>query len=70
MARHKKEINIKLVAEEAGVSLATVSRVINNRTGVSEEKRRLVLQKIKEPRVRFLPMYQTLTRILFATPAP
>ncbi|WP_294501930.1 LacI family DNA-binding transcriptional regulator [uncultured Victivallis sp.] len=42
MARHRKEINIKLVAEEAGVSLATVSRVINNRTDVSEEVRRRV----------------------------
>lgn len=42
MARHKKEINIKLVAEEAGVSLATVSRVINNRTDVSEAMRRRV----------------------------
>ena len=42
MARHKKEINIKLVAEEAGVSLATVSRVINNRTDVSEAMRRKV----------------------------
>ena len=42
MARHRKEINIKLVAEEAGVSLATVSRVINNRTDVSEAMRRRV----------------------------
>ena len=47
MARHKKQINIKLVAEEAGVSLATVSRVINNRTDVSEAMR-VAIEKTRE----------------------
>lgn len=48
MARHKKQINIKLVAEEAGVSLATVSRVINNRTDVSEAMRRKVAAVVEK----------------------
>ncbi len=53
MARHKKEINIRLVAEEAGVSLATVSRVINNRTDVSEAMRRRVSAVVE--RFNFAP---------------
>lgn len=36
MARRKKDINIQLIAEQAGVSPATVSREINNRTDVSK----------------------------------
>ncbi len=48
MARRKKKINIKLVAEEAGVSLATVSRVINNRTDVSEAMRKKVAAVVEK----------------------
>ena len=48
MARRKKEINIQLVAEEAGVSVATVSRVVNNRTDVSEAVRRKVAEVIEQ----------------------
>lgn len=49
MARAPKDINIQLVAEQAGVSVASVSRVINNRTDVSEklrEKVRKVIDKV------------------------
>lgn len=53
MARHKKDINIKLVAEAAGVSVATVSRVVNNRTDVSESARRRVAEVIE--RFNFAP---------------
>ncbi len=53
MARPRKNINIRLVAEEAGVSVATVSRVVNNRTDVSEAVRRRVAAVID--RVNFLP---------------
>jgi DNA-binding LacI/PurR family transcriptional regulator len=42
MARRKKHINIKLMAKEANVSVATISRVINNRTDVSEALRKRV----------------------------
>lgn len=47
MPRRKKNINIHLVAEAAGVSVATVSRVVNNRTDVSEEARRRVAEVIE-----------------------
>ncbi len=53
MARRKKDINIKLVAEAAGVSVATVSRVVNNRTDVSESSRRRVAEVIE--RFNFAP---------------
>jgi DNA-binding LacI/PurR family transcriptional regulator len=37
-----QKINITQIAEEAGVSIATVSRVLNGRNGVSEDVRRRV----------------------------
>lgn len=45
MARRKR-INIKEVARQAGVSTATVSRVINDHPDVSNETRRLVAEVI------------------------
>ncbi|MDD3154075.1 MAG: LacI family DNA-binding transcriptional regulator [Victivallaceae bacterium] len=42
MARPSKKINIRHIADAAGVSVATVSRVINNRTDVSESLRKKV----------------------------
>lgn len=39
MARHRQEVSISRIAEEGGVSVATVSRVMNRRVGVSEETR-------------------------------
>lgn len=50
MARPHKEINIRLVAQEAEVSVATVSRVVNNRTDVSESVRRRVREIIDKYR--------------------
>jgi len=48
MANRKKEINIRIVAERAGVSVATVSRVVNNRTDVSEAMRQRIQSVISE----------------------
>lgn len=49
-------MNLQVVAEKAGVSVATVSRVINNRPGVSRDKVERVRSVIKEmdfvPRTR------------------
>ena len=39
MARPQKEVSISRIAKEGGVSVATVSRVMNRRVGVSEETR-------------------------------
>ena len=46
MARKAKTINIRQIAEEAGVSAATVSRVINNHPDVRETLRRQVQEVI------------------------
>lgn len=48
MARKRGPVSIVTIAEELGISPATVSRVINNRTGVSETVRRLVQKKLRE----------------------
>lgn len=44
----KKKITIKEIAQQAGVSVTTVSRVINNHPSVKEEKRKLVQKIIDE----------------------
>lgn len=45
----KKEVSgVKEIAKRANVSIATVDRVIHNRTGVSEKTRSLIQQIIKE----------------------
>ncbi len=48
MPRKSKQVNIRLVAEEAGVSLASVSRVLNNHPDVSESLRRQVLAVVEK----------------------
>ena len=48
MPRRTKTNNIRLVSERAGVSVATVSRVVNNRTDVSEELRKKIQTVIDE----------------------
>lgn len=48
MAEEKnKRVTIEDVAKSAGVSVSTVSRVMNNSASVSEEKRKKVLKQIK-----------------------
>lgn len=44
----KHEANIYAIAREAGVSIATVSRVINNSGSVSEKSRSRVLEAVKK----------------------
>lgn len=48
MPRRTKENSIRLVSERAGVSVATVSRVVNNRTDVSEGLRKKIQAIIDE----------------------
>lgn len=55
MSRRKQEINIYSIADEAGVSIATVSRVINRRAGVSESTRSRISEILK--RYEFTPDY-------------
>ena len=44
----KKNLSIKEIAKLSNVSVATVSRVINNRSGFSAETREKVLKVINE----------------------
>ena len=53
MARRKKDISITQVAEKAKVSVATVTRVFNHRTDVSEKVRKRVQEVIKK--INFSP---------------
>ncbi len=51
--KQKRQVNIRDVARQAGVSPSTVSRVMNNPTIVRAEKRDLVLRAIRE--LGFIP---------------
>ena len=53
MVKRSKKININLVAERAGVSLASVSRVVNNHPDVSESLRKKVMTVVEE--INFTP---------------
>lgn len=53
VAKTNKEITIKDVAKQAGVSVATVSRVMNGRDRVSEATRKKILKIIEE--MNFVP---------------
>ena len=48
MSRKRGPVSIVTIAEELGISVASVSRVVNNRTGVSEPLRRRILEKLRE----------------------
>ena len=48
-----KKMNLQTIAEKAGVSVATVSRVVNNRPGVSKDKIERVKKTIEE--LHFVP---------------
>lgn len=69
MARRRREISIYRIAEEAGVSAATVSRVINRRVGVSEATRARIDELLRH--YHFLPDYplQRAPKIAFTVPS-
>ena len=46
--KNQKKTTIKEVAKKAGVSVATVSRVMNNQDIVREDKKNKVLQAISD----------------------
>jgi len=55
MARKAQEINIYRIAEEAGVSVPTVSKVINQKAGVTEGTRNKISEILR--RYNFRPVY-------------
>ncbi len=58
-------MNIREVAKAAGVSIATVSRVLNGSENVSEETRKKVLAVIKK--LNYKPLYTKTSQELFKT---
>ncbi len=60
MTRRNRGITIKDVAQTAGVSTATVSRVINKDPKVTEKNRELVLAAMKETGYRLNPIARSL----------
>jgi len=48
-------ITIKDIAERAGVSYATVSRALNNRSDVSSETRKLIMELASEMGYQLMP---------------
>ncbi|MCK4541323.1 MAG: extracellular solute-binding protein [Spirochaetales bacterium] len=48
MPRKRKEINLNHIAKKCGVSIATVSRVLNDKEGVNEKTRNRVLEFLQE----------------------
>ena len=53
MGRRPKKVSITKIAQEAGVSVATVSRAINHRANVSEDTRKKINELLKK--YNFLP---------------
>jgi len=61
MPRERKSISIFKIAEEAGVSPTTVSRVINKRSGIGEETRNKVNKLLR--RYEFTPDYPAVSTV-------
>ena len=56
----ERRTNIKVVAELAGVSISTVSRVLNNSASVSDELKEKVYKAIKNTGYSINPIASTL----------
>ena len=68
MARKHQDISIYRIAEEAGVSVTTVSRVINRRTGIAEATRTKVNELLQ--RYNFKPVYPPMRTVKIAVVTP
>lgn len=69
MARKAGAVSIFTIANELGISAATVSRVINNRTGVGEETRQAVMQLLRKYDFKVNYPQQHLIKIAVTMPA-
>ncbi|MEI8247423.1 MAG: LacI family DNA-binding transcriptional regulator [Lentisphaerota bacterium] len=68
MSRRSQTVNIYKIAEEAGVSAATVSRVINRRLGVGEKTRKRISDLVRG--YNFTPDYPAVRTVRIAVISP
>ncbi len=54
-----KRVRLKSIADKLGISLSTVSRVLNDKPGISQKTRDLVLNELKQHKDDFSPIIQT-----------
>jgi LacI family transcriptional regulator len=55
-----KPVRLKSIAEKLGISLSTVSRVLNDKPGISQETRELVLRELKQYKDELAPVVRTI----------
>lgn len=67
MARKPEKISLTTIAAELGFSVSAVSRVVNNRTGVSEDTRREVLKVLRRHNFKVKYPEQRARRIALVT---
>ncbi len=67
MARKPEKISLTTIAAELGLSVSAVSRVVNNRTGVSEDTRREVLKVLRRHNFKVKYPEQRARRIALVT---
>ncbi|MBN2641182.1 MAG: LacI family DNA-binding transcriptional regulator [Victivallales bacterium] len=67
MARKPEKISLTKIAAKLGVSVSAVSRVVNNRTGVSEDTRREVLKVLRRHNFKVKYPEQRARRIALVT---
>lgn len=68
MARKPQDMNIGVIAARAGVSLSTVSRVINRRAGVGEATRKVINDLLQQ--YDFTPNYPAMKTVKIAVIIP
>lgn len=55
-----KPVRLKSIAEKLGLSLSTVSRVLNDKPGISQKTRNLVMHELKQSKGAFSPVVKSI----------
>jgi LacI family transcriptional regulator, galactose operon repressor len=54
-----KPVRLKNIADKLGISLSTVSRVVNDKPGISQKTRDLVMNELKQHKEEFTPIMKS-----------
>lgn len=54
-----KPVRLKNIADKLGISLSTVSRVVNDKPGISQKTRDLVMNELKQHKEEFAPVIKS-----------